>query len=284
MDLFEREWYAVINRNDFILYMEKKIKALMRDREIKSSTYDNHKKTLTKLKDFCANLPFMDLDHNWAKKYDSFLKRNIRSYKTNGINTRWTHHKVVRTYMRLAQKEDHIKFENPYDYFTAKTADSTWLPIYEKDFKKLVNYYDSHVINKKEKRCLRRFLMSCCTSLRISDLQRVRENWLYSDNVLRYVAYKNRDKNKIIELPLKGLGLRLFQDAIEDMPTGSQLFHTSQEQPSNRMLKRIAQRLRINRNLHHHVGRSTFITLFLKNGGKLDMAQYYAGHHDIILG
>ncbi len=281
MDLFTREWFSVIDRNDFVSYMEKKMLMRLRDRDIKDSTYANHQKTLVKLKDFTNEMPFIEIDFNWAKKFDSFLKKNIVSRKTNGMNARWTHHKIVRAYMKLATSEDHIKFENPYDYFSPKTAEGTWKPIYEEDLKKIIQYYGSHKANQQEKRCLRRFLFACSTSMRISDLIRVKENWFHSDNILRYVAFKNRDKHKVIEIPLVGLALTLFNDAIKDMPKGSRLFYTSEEQSSNRMLKRIADRLGITRDLHHHVGRSTFITLYLKNGGNLDMAQHYAGHHDI---
>ncbi len=97
---------------------------------------------------------------------------------------------------------------------------------------------------------------------------------------MKFVPYKNRRFGKILELPIQGVALDLFNEAIEEKGRGK-LFDDLEEQSSNKILKRIAKKLEIDVNLHHHVGRHTFITLYLKNGGTLDMAQAYAGHHDI---
>lgn len=278
MYLFEREWSCDIDRVDFIDYMEKKMKLRLKDKEISHLTFKNQNRALNMLKKYRVVIPFADFDHKWARKYDAFLKDTIVSKNTNGINSRWHHHKTIRTYIKLAIKEDHIKTESPYDYFSPPTTQSTWKPIYEEDLRKLIDYYNGAEISAYQKRCLRRFLFACATSMRISDLVQVRENWLHSDGMLRYVAYKNRKKNKMIEFPMVGLARQMFDDAVAEMPKGAKLFYTSQEQTSNRLLKKIALKLGITRNLHHHVARSTFVTLYLKNGGKLDMAQYYAGH------
>ncbi|MEM8564957.1 MAG: site-specific integrase [Bacteroidota bacterium] len=280
MSLFVKEWNNA-NQTDFIGYMREKMLVRLRERDISDTTYKNHKRVLNKLDKYAPQIAFAEFDHNWAYKFEAWLKKNIRSMGTNGTNSRWHYHKTVRAYIRIATKNDKIKCENPYDYFIPKKAESSWKPIYEKDLQSLISYYYSDGISNEQKRCLRRFLFSCSTSMRLSDLIRVKEDWLHSDGMLRYVAFKNRKKNKLIEIPLQGLAKALFEDAVSEMPPGSRLFYTSREQVSNRLLKKIAARLGITRNLHHHVGRSTFITLFLKNGGKLDMAQYYAGHQHI---
>lgn len=279
MEKFLKEWNNELSKESVITYMEQKAKKRLKDKEIEYTTYQAHLKVIVKLKAWKKSILFLDMDHNWAGDFDAFLKKHIVSRRNNSTNTRWNHHKTIKSYLRLAKK-DHISFEDPYDYFSIAPIQGSWRPVYEADLNKLYTYYKAPNIKENEKLVLRRFLFSAMTGLRKSDLYRVEESWL-SKGILRFLPYKNRKLGKILELPIEEIALEMFNDAIREKGKGRRLFDDLKEQPSNRILKRVAKILEIDVNLHHHVARHTFITLYLKNGGTLDMAQEYAGHHDI---
>lgn len=278
MERFLKSWKNDLSKDNLVKYMEQKAKVRLKDKEIEYSTYQAHLKVIVKLKEWKDEILFLDLDHNWAESFDASLKKSIKTRRGNTTNTRWNHHKTIKAYLKIARKKDHISFVDPYEFFTINPIQGAWRPIYEKDLSKLYHYYKETDLNT-HRWVLRRFLFSSFTGLRKSDLYRVEDRWL-SGGIMRFIPYKNRKLGRILEIPLEGVALEMFNDALAEKGSG-RLFDDLEEQSSNRILKEIATKLEIDANLHHHVGRHTFITLYLKNGGTLDMAQEYAGHADI---
>ncbi|MBA4055280.1 MAG: hypothetical protein C0490_11250, partial [Marivirga sp.] len=71
-----------------------------------------------------------------------------------------------------------IDFINPYNFFKTSTEESELEPLTKDELRTLTDYYfgetiNDKVINEKETIVLRRFLFSCCTALRISDLKKL---------------------------------------------------------------------------------------------------------------
>lgn len=278
IERFSRDWLGNTTKLSFIKYIEDTAKQRLKKKEITYSTYQVHLKTLTKLKAWKKDIQFNDLDERWAFNFDAFLKNHINSRIGNTNNTRWAHHKVIKTYLHLAHNIDAIKYEDPYKFFSISLVESTWKPIHERDFIKLWNYYNDGPVDT-HRLVLRRFLFACTTGLRVGDLYKVHKDWRH-DGMITFMPQKTRRTNKQLELPLSALANTLFDQAIAEKKEGL-LFDDFEEQASNRILKRIAKILDIRQNLHHHVGRSTFITLYLKNGGKIDVAKELVGHADI---
>jgi site-specific recombinase XerD len=277
MDKFRKDWESSASKESVASFIKQRIKQRLKDKEIGFSTYDDHLKTLKKLITYNEELNFQDFDENWAHGFDAFLKRNIKSYRGDSTNTRWAHHKNIRTYLNYAKKEK-IVFENPYQYFSITLVDSSWEAIHERDFLKLNEFYKT-TDDARYRVILRRFLFSATTGLRKSDLYRVQDKWL-DNGMLRFIPWKTRKKQKRLDIPLSKLAMGYFNDAISEKGSGL-LFDDYEEQYSNRQLKVIAKKLGIKKNLHHHVGRHTFITLYLKNGGSLHMAKELAGHSEL---
>ena len=73
-----------------------------------------------------------------------------------------------------------------------------------------------------------------------------------------------------------GGNLRDAQDE-EDLPD----FYNYARQTPNRLLKAIGQLLGIESRIHHHVGRETFATEFIRRGGKVEVLQKLMGHSKI---
>jgi len=279
MNKFLYDYKHNFSKKDFIQYMEKKIRFRMREREIIYSTYLNHLKALRKIKAFQDVIMFSNFDENWALSFDNYLKKTMASRLDNNTNSRWTIHKVVKTYLRQAMK-DNIKFIYPYHYFTISSTKGNWRAIFEEDLKKLYEYYKSAEIPQIRRSMLRAFLFSCMTGLRISDLIRVNAEW-NMNNILTFVPFKNRKKNRILEIPLNKIAKELFNDAIRDHRPGEKIFNDFAEQYANRVFKDIAMELGIKSNIHFHVGRHTFITLYYNKTKDLLSAKEFAGHENI---
>lgn len=276
---FMKDYRSELSKNDFLDFYKKKAELRYRTKEIVHDTYSVHLRTLRKLLRFANVLPFKELHENWAKEFDAWLKVDINSRKGDSTNTRWQHHKNVKAYLKMA-RQHHIHFTNPYDFFKTKMGSGSWSAVFEDDFRTLYEYYRSPGIKANHVRPLRKFLFAVNTGLRISDLNRVEEKWVI-DGILVFVPHKNRRFGKVQKIPLSKMARELLEDARVDKGDNALLFKDYADQKSNELLKKIAEKLGIKVNLHHHVARHSFISLYYKKTKDIVSAQEFAGHHSV---
>ena len=100
------------------------------------------------------------------------------------------------------------------------------------------------------------------------------------DDILVFLPHKTRKANDILKVPLNKMARQLYADAC-DHSLRDQIFNKFEEQYANRILKDIAAKLDIKANLHWHVGRHTFISLYYSKTKDLVAAQEFAGHKNI---
>lgn len=280
MNLFLKEWNNEYSRDSFLEYYERKLKFRLKTGDIGWLTYKNHNSTLNWLKRFKKDVKFMDFNEEWAYTFDAFLAKKIKTRDGDTHNSRWGYHKNIKAMLKLARKHEKFNFTNPYEYFETQPKRGTWGAMDQNDIEKLLEYY-YHTNHLSERKVLRRFFFSVATSLRISDLMRCDRSWKEHD-VLRFMAKKGeRKKPKLTEIPLSKFALSLWEEAERECPGKSKLFDEVCEQYSNRILRRIGQSLEIKTRLHHHVGRHSWTTNFLNNGGSLRVAQRILNHYSI---
>jgi hypothetical protein len=246
-------------------------------------------------------LPFNEFNNEFAREFDLFLKRQKCAH-----NTRWGYHKIVITYLNMAgdpKGADKIVFDNPYEKFKNKTVESSRGPLDAAQLKRLIDFYQEWKINplpiltsqdysKRDKSgilddrngltgrevvVLRKFLFSCNSSLRISDLQKLDESQFINGEMSITPHKTEVYGTKIKSVPLNQIARMLLDDEIafvkmqmSDKPyikiqrtkdTIVRIFQTYTDQACNRYLKRIALKADLNVHLHMHVGRYTFGTL-----------------------
>jgi site-specific recombinase XerD len=80
-------------------------------------------------------------------------------------------------------------------------------------------------------------------------------------------------------LPLTRQALGYLADAQEE--EGLAGFRDYTDQYENRLLTAVGQQLGIEAKLHHHVGRETFATEFIRHGGMVQVLQKLLGHSKI---
>lgn len=273
IELFEREYYSKVSKVDFVQYLEVRSKERWGRREISDLTFKHEKMVLAKLKEYKGVIYFRDLDSHWAVDFDLWLKK--KKLKTN---SRWGVHKVVKTYLIMAGKRDDIEFANPYNFFKNTTEESALEPLTKEELAKLTDYYFSDEITPKEAIVLRRFLFSCATALRISDLKSLTFDNFTADGKMTVQPIKTeRYGTKVINKPLNDLALVLLGDEMKEA-TDRRLFHRYNEGYSNDLLKKIAaEKVGIKRRIYHHVGRATFASLYDQAGGNHRSLMEYMG-------
>jgi integrase/recombinase XerD len=281
MDRFIDKWKnGDVSHDNFLEYFENYALMMFKEKKYGLRSYKHFNTTLLMLAKMSkGNMSFSDLDEKWGHKFDSFLAKNIKARGTDTQNTRWGYHKDIKTVLNYARDFDQIIYINPYKYFSISNKRGNWKALKIDEVVSLFDHYKSEA-TRTERVVLRRFLFGCATSLRISDLRRVRSDWRENDAIL-FRPEKNKKKiTKEIKIPLSNMALYFWNDALMEKGEGL-LFNDFEEQYANRILKKIALKLEIKTNLHHHVSRHTWTTLFLNNGGTLRAAQKTLGHSTV---
>lgn len=280
LDVFLKEYRSGLSKHDFITYFEQKSFERWNKNQISDLTRAKEKVTVGKLKVFADEIPFNVLNINWAYELDSFLKKKFG----NNVNTRWNVHKHVKTYLNMARDVDHVVFINPYLKFKNKLQEGKWGPLSLDQMKSLIELYlnikvkDGLAVRLKdnERIVLRRFLFSCNCALRISDLQAL-ERSQFSNGEMSITPKKTeRYGTRIASVPLNDIARQMLDDELTDNPS-ERVFNRYSDQVSNRLLKRCAEKAELEINLHHHVARYTFASLYDQAGGNHTSLMKYMG-------
>ena len=176
-------------------------------------------------------------------------------------------------------KGDKIKFENPYQDFKNRDAPGQWKALHTAGPEKLEVYYRLCAPRTIYRRVLARLLFSCCSSLRLGDLKQVGNAALESQELTFRAQQTYAKTPRETMLPLTRKALRYLQDAQEEESLPGFFNYTAQY--SNRVLTAIGQMLDIESRLHHHGGRETFATEFIRRGGKVEVLQKLVDHAKI---
>lgn len=261
------------SREDFLEYYRTKLKERWRKGKIKDTTHKNHGSTLNMLRNFQSVIPFNSLTTDFADEFNLFLvKRGI------GVNSRWSRHKDVKTYLALAKK-DRLRFEDPYLDFKNKEEPGKWKPLKTEELEKLEQYYRLCARHSIPRRVLAKFLFSCCSSLRLGDLKNIAAAKLENQE-LTFKAQKTYSltlRETLLPLTRRALGYLRDAQEEENLPG----FYDYADQYSNKVLRQIGVLLGIETRIHWHVGRETFATEFIRRGGQVVVLQKLMGHTNI---
>jgi integrase/recombinase XerD len=276
MEKFKDEMNSFTSKTDFIAFFEKKLNdRRYKEKVIEEQTYRNHRAVLRKLRQFSPKLRFVDITPEFLNRYKAYLRDELKNAKA----TIWGNFKDIKTYFHLA-KSAGITALDPFENFEAPEGESKPTPLSQQELAMLMREYYNPQITRSEKQVLKYFLFACCGGgLRISDLIRSTKENLVGE-VLIFQPYKTRKKGKTLYVPLNDLALRFLKDNWDDN-TSHQLFQVVTGQGSNRILKRIAERLGIKKNITNHVARDTFASIFLELGGSIEVLQRILGHSKI---
>lgn len=138
------------------------------------------------------------------------------------------------------------------------------------EVKRLHEFYGSPFINSTWKNILQRYLFSCFTGLRISDLEGLEPDNFFEDTIV----FTSQKTSKLQRIKLNETAKDLIQ-----LP---KIFNENYTREYiNRELKEIAKACGIKKRLYFHSSRHTFATNYLISGGQLQNLQKLLGHSKI---
>lgn len=250
------------SRIDFLKFWEKEMET---QKEILNpSTYRQQVSVMNKVKGYQEVIYFYEITDEFFEKMKAHFKKKKNTDSTIGSLI-----KSFKKYLHIANKRGIV---TPLDYSDIKNksflGNRSFLDA--KELKKMHDYFNSDFINATHKAILARFLFSCFTGLRISDLQRITTENIIGD-VLVFSAQKT---GKLHRIQLNKSAL-LFIDKEQLFPGNFNEIYM------NRELKFIAKICGIKKKVSFHVGRHTFATNFLICGGRIEVLQKILGHSKI---
>ncbi|MFV8268482.1 tyrosine-type recombinase/integrase [Flavobacterium sp. GT2N3] len=257
------EYENPTSRIDFIKFWE--LEMATQKLIVQESTYKQQMSSLRKVKKYKSSILFYEITND-------FFNTMINHFKKVEKNQSHTIHTVVKNfkkYLHIANDKGIVTNLNYKKVQTIRVSSNrTFLMPHE--IYNLNEYYNSGFINESLKAILGRFLFSCFTGLRISDVQRITTENIIGHNLVFFA--KKTDKLQRIQLNEPALSFigtdKLFSGEFSDQ-------HINQE------LKIIVKSVGITKKVTFHVGRHTFATNFLICKGRIEHLQKLLGHTDI---
>lgn len=273
VDIFRREFHSNMNKNDFVTFFKQKSHHRWNKGLISDNTYKQEKSTLAKLIKFGETIPFNSFHAEWGQEFDLFLRKTYG----NEQNTLWSEKKRIRTYLNMAAA-DGIAFIDPYKRFKVPQKKSRFKALSKTQFNTLLDFYDSKHIDSIQKVVLRRFLFSCSTGLRIGDLRHLTTDNFKDGKMTLDPRKTKRYATQIDAVPLNAMAIRFLEEE-KDFTRCARIFFSPTEQYGNRVLKEIAKhdKVKLEHNIHNHIGRSTFASLYDQAGGNHRSLMEYMG-------
>lgn len=231
---------------------------------IKASTYRQQKGFVEKMKRFREPLLFSNINSDLLKE----LRAHLKKIGNKGPTIEGTL-KNFKKYLHLAETKG-IKTELKYDDIKIGSMKGNFTFLLPKELKALYEFYNSPFINNSWKDILQRYLFSCFTGLRISDIETITQD-NFIDNHLVWQAKKNEKLQRIV---LNATAKNLFE-----LPYIFNGVYTREH--INRELKAIAKACNIKKRLYFHSARHTFGTNYLIAGGNIRNLQKILGHSKI---
>jgi integrase/recombinase XerD len=232
---------------------------------IKKSTYRQQFGALNKIKEYQEPLLFCDITKEWLAHFRAYLKNTLKNKPATVESTI----KNFKKYLHAAN-EAGIKTELDYTKISVKSMEGNITFLVAEEVKALHNFYSSAFINTSWKHILQRYLFSCFTGLRISDLEQLTEDNFIEDMVV-FTSVKNKKFQRI-----------KLNETAKNLIELPHVFNGSfTREHINRELKEIAKACGIKKRLYFHSSRHTFATNYLISGGQLQNLQKLMGHSKI---
>jgi site-specific recombinase XerD len=258
------EFQHGIPRIDFVSFWTSQLE--IQKEVIHKNTHKKEKSVLKNFKEFKHQVFFSDLDFDLVVKFKGFLLTKKKMMSTS-LNSNL---KVLKKYIRLAEDAG-IKMPLNSRLIKIGSTNGNRNYLNELELQKLNKYFHSEFLNETYRVPLALFLLSCFTGMRISDIQKIHLKSIV-DGSIKFTAVKT-GKNQNIKLNKYALKV------IENCP---EIFITKlTDQYINRILKDICNDRKINKVVTFHVGRHTFATNYLKQGGKVEVLQKLLAHSNI---
>lgn len=231
-----------------------------------------HRSVLKKLYEFKPSLAFSEVTTEFFKIYNMHLRR-----LGNADTTIWKNISTLKIYVRAAVAAGYIRVD-PFANYKVRHPKNEIICLSEDELKQMISLYNSGLLPENEQDVLRFFLFMCFTSLHVSDAKALRVENIFA-NELHYVRKKTR---QVVIVPMSVPAMRLYEYYRDGRNKGALFNNMPTDQAINRVLKRIAAKLEINKPITCKTARHTFATIYCtKNNGDITTLSRIMGHSSI---
>jgi site-specific recombinase XerD len=252
---------------------------LEKNNSISIETFKGHRFSLKKLETFRKNIKFEDINYQFIKEFDHWLReQNLKQ------NTIAKHHKNIKIYLNLAIKYNVISYEaNPYKLFKVKKEQTkrNFLTLDEVDKIRNIKFSES---TKSIEFIRDMFVFSCYTGLRYSDVQALTNQDIVFENNEYFIDIRQVKTKDYLKLPVSLLFGGKAVEIIEKYRNEFQkmyLFPRLSNQKANLKLKVISLLSDIDKELTFHLSRHTFGTNLASATSDQFLIKELMGHADI---
>ena len=242
-------------------FMEKK--DYRESKKIKQSEHANFKKYKA--------VKFIDVDANWLKKFEQFLKNNNKSTSTLGVHTR-----NLRVLFNKAIKQNGVRADYPFNEYKPKTSTGNKRALSLIHINLIASYKAPNGSPEEFARDM--FIFSfLANGMNMTDIFRLKKKDISGEEI-RFVRYKTR--HKTIETPINVTITRILKDIIkrhgniainDDVYIFPILNNSKDEETRHRLIKQKTKQI------NHHLK-----TIAKKVGIPAELANsistYYARH------
>lgn len=271
--LFLNEYKGEVAYHDFWHFME--VELNNRKGTIAENTYRAQYSTLTKFRNVLPGLQFRDVNEDAIRD----LKKMLAKSYGNSLNTVTKNMITLKTYVSIAVRKKYID-ESPFNIEKIKRYKPNQVWLTENELKKLMEAYGKNLFPLNLHSVLQYFLFSAFTGMRLSDVKNFDVDQIKGDFIILNPIKTKRTSNEMVTIPITKPIKRILNDVAKNRLHG-RVFECYADAVTNRMLKKIAEGVGINKDISFHSARHTFASIFLSKTDDLATLQKLLGHSDI---
>lgn len=249
------------------------------NRELKNgkfskNTTTEHQTTINYLEKFKKDVQFDGVTFEFLNDFERFLRE-----KELHKNTIAKHFTIVRRYVNLAINKELFDLNKyPFRKFKLQRVKTYRAYLVPEELERL-EYLRLPVEMADYKTSLDKYLFSCYTGLRYSDVTALKPENLVMEDGKEWLVFTMQKTGVEIRLPIHlpvfSKALDIIYNYISGKPT---VFPYQQNETLNTHLKAIAAKAEINKKVTFHTARHTQATLLLYKGVSITTVQKLLGH------
>lgn len=240
---------------------------------ISFGTWKHHVSIIKKLETFAPGLVFSEITHEFLLSFFAYLRKI-----GNMDSTAWRNMATIKIYVGAAIRGGYMD-QDPFAAIKIRRPKSEVIYLTEEELLRLTALYRSGRLEECTQNVLRFFLFLCFTSLHIGDAKALQINQ-FIGNELHYT----RGKTKIpVTVPLSDPARYIYEYYRAGRTKGNLFMNLPTDQDINRVLKTIAGKVGITKDISSKTGRHTFATLYYKKTHDIVTLSHLLGHSSITM-